>query len=185
MSYAEACAQAATDQGLDPMIARLTAEGITHEVAQTGGMCMVIEIRLGEQDYPLLGVTLGDDMEDSNRWLVIRYDDVDDCEGSVLGDEVPIDVAVTVIRSALDGNTIITPSAVATKADDLGYAWAVECEGEGCTHRILSPKKSERPLTPFDAAAYDQGRYIGETETIVNTAPGARRCATCGPVNNT
>lgn len=106
ISYADACAQAATDQGLDPMIARLTAEGITHEVAQTGGMCMVIEIRLGEQDYPLLGVTLGDDMEDSNRWLVIRYADIDDCEGDVIGDEVPADEAVAVIRKALGHNVV-------------------------------------------------------------------------------
>lgn len=53
MGYDEACKAAATQQGLDPITERLTAERIDVNVEQTGGFCMVAyadagnDIRMG------------------------------------------------------------------------------------------------------------------------------------------
>jgi len=48
LTYEDACKRAATDQGLDPITDALTAQGIEHRVAQTGGFCMVVEVPLGD-----------------------------------------------------------------------------------------------------------------------------------------
>jgi hypothetical protein len=44
MTYEDRCKWAATNQGLDPIVERLTAEGIDHEVEQTGGFTMVVTV---------------------------------------------------------------------------------------------------------------------------------------------
>jgi hypothetical protein len=66
--YEAACARATTAQGLDPLIAALSAEGIVHGVAQTGGMCMAVTIPVGDRVF---AVTHDD--EDPTPWLLGRY----------------------------------------------------------------------------------------------------------------
>lgn len=41
-NYAVACATAASNQGLDPLIDGLTIADVPHDVEQTGGFCMVV-----------------------------------------------------------------------------------------------------------------------------------------------
>lgn len=50
-SYEARCAYATTNQGLDPVVERLTAEGFPVEVEQTGGFCMVAVVTMGERVY--------------------------------------------------------------------------------------------------------------------------------------
>lgn len=49
-SYADACANATSAQGLDPVIDALTLAGVPVEVWQTGGFCMVAAVRDIEGD---------------------------------------------------------------------------------------------------------------------------------------
>lgn len=57
MTYEEACVAAATDQGLDPIVAALEAAGVPVSVEQTGGFCMVAYV-YGESDGPVsVGIT--------------------------------------------------------------------------------------------------------------------------------
>lgn len=56
MNYDATCAAATTRQGLDPVVARLTAEGIDHAVEQTGGFCMVVVARPAGPDGPAVPV---------------------------------------------------------------------------------------------------------------------------------
>lgn len=84
-SYDEACAAAATNQGLDPITEALTAAGITHEVEQTGGFTMVVTVNVptgvvalthdgeGDADY-LLGYYPGTMWQDGE--YDGEYDDV-------------------------------------------------------------------------------------------------------------
>lgn len=48
MTYTEACAASATDQGLDPIAAALAKQGVPFSVDQTGGFCMCINVPLSE-----------------------------------------------------------------------------------------------------------------------------------------
>ena len=48
MTYEEACIEATTHQGLDPIVDTLRAAGIPHAVDQTGGFCMVVNVPLNE-----------------------------------------------------------------------------------------------------------------------------------------
>lgn len=45
VAYDNACERAATEQGLDPLIAALTAAGVEHRVEQTGGLTMAVTHR--------------------------------------------------------------------------------------------------------------------------------------------
>ncbi len=49
MDYDAACKQATTNQGLDPVIAKLEAARIIHGLEQTGGFCMVVTVPIGER----------------------------------------------------------------------------------------------------------------------------------------
>jgi len=80
MSYEEACRRAATDQGLDPIVAELAAAGITHHVEQTGGFTMVAVVPLFTTRGAWVGITSGDP-----GWFVVGYDSDED-EGTVVAE---------------------------------------------------------------------------------------------------
>lgn len=73
-TYAEACRKAATDQGLDPATEALRAAGVEHEVAQTGGFCMVVEIPTGHGEA-YLGVTAAAMYDGGEGFAVFSYPD--------------------------------------------------------------------------------------------------------------
>jgi len=79
-AYSEACKQATTNQGLDPVVERLTAEKIVHVVEQTGGFTMVLTTRV---EGGVFGVTA--DSDDPKPYLVCFYagDDWDQGEQEV------------------------------------------------------------------------------------------------------
>lgn len=94
--YIAACRQAATDQGLDPMAARLTADGVPHEVAQTGGFCMVIEVPTSGEGF--ISLTRENDPDEPPLWLVVHTPDGEyNDEGIVVGDAVPTDTAAALL----------------------------------------------------------------------------------------
>jgi len=72
------------------------------------------------------------------------------------------------------GTEQITPARIATTiVRNTSLQWVVECEGYGCANRIAVSKRTYRPVDPTEP----DGPHI-KTEY---TAPGARRCAVCGP----
>jgi hypothetical protein len=60
-SYERACAAAATDQGLDPIMAALKAGGFEPELWQSGGFCMIVTLVLvnGENYWIVEGSDYG------------------------------------------------------------------------------------------------------------------------------
>lgn len=99
-------AQAATYQGLDAMDARLTAEGIAHEVEDTGGATMKVVVPLGGGEF--LHVDRGDewlseDYGNEDEWTIFRYHDEWREEYTELGYHLTMVEALTIIRTALQG----------------------------------------------------------------------------------
>jgi len=86
-TYEEACALAATEQGLGPAHDILVAGGLEVSLAQTGGMCMAIEVK-GDGFYIM--VTDGEEWTGDPGWLVCLYeDDADHSEAfAELGDRI-------------------------------------------------------------------------------------------------
>lgn len=76
LSYEDACRYHATAQGLDPLTEALTKAGIEHQVLQTGGFCMVVEIAIPGTDFACYGVTY----EPPDGFWVVRYEDWRDYE---------------------------------------------------------------------------------------------------------
>lgn len=111
-SYDEACRNAACNQGLGPVMERLTAEGIRHELLQTGGFCMVVEINLPGEAR--LGVTT-ETTTGEDGWLVCAYDAEGKTEGTVRwdGDEAG---AVQRIREVI-ANAVLERYAAIVKAN--------------------------------------------------------------------
>jgi hypothetical protein len=70
--YEANCTDATTRQGLDPMVARLTREGIEHQVEQTGGFTMVLTVTTRGG---IVGVTFDPNAYDPqpNSWIVGYY----------------------------------------------------------------------------------------------------------------
>ncbi|MHB1772058.1 MAG: hypothetical protein ACYCST_09995 [Acidimicrobiales bacterium] len=68
--YLARCAEAATAQGLDPVVEALGAAGMAVEVEQTGGMVMVACVYIADRTR-WVGVT--DDREGSGGYLVCVY----------------------------------------------------------------------------------------------------------------
>jgi len=68
--YLARCAEAATEQGLDPVVEALSAAGMTVEVEQTGGMVMVAYVYSADRTR-WVGVT--DEREGSGGYLVCVY----------------------------------------------------------------------------------------------------------------
>lgn len=95
MSYDEACAHAAIDQGLRPMVSRLTLEKISFRVDQTGGFTMVIFVPVAN------GKEIGITKEDG--WFLCLYDlSIPDDEGDVLHLDASTDQAVSTLRGFLE-----------------------------------------------------------------------------------
>jgi len=104
--YTSACNEAATAQGLDPITAALTAAGIDHDVAQTGGFCMVIEITSAHDAGAKLCMT-ADTAEDGEA--LVCYLSADAAQGEadeVLVGDLPIEVAVATARSFVDSGIV-------------------------------------------------------------------------------
>lgn len=80
MDYEQACKQAATDQGLDPITDELARAGIPHTVDQTGGFVMCINVPLVEGGRQWLYLTSPDD--DGNGQPLILIGRYWDCEGT-------------------------------------------------------------------------------------------------------
>lgn len=109
--YRQNCKRAATDQGLDPISARLRVEGIDHTVDQTGGYVMLIRVPLREPAW--IGVNAGETR--SGHWFVVFYADDEGDEGQIITDRGLVDWttddyqgewlpddAVTAIRKFMD-----------------------------------------------------------------------------------
>lgn len=64
--YFARCAEAATRQGLDPMIERLELEDVEHFVEQTGGFVMVITVRRHDGCFGIA--------RDGARWMLAWYE---------------------------------------------------------------------------------------------------------------
>jgi hypothetical protein len=89
MNYEEACARAATRQGLDPVIETLTAAGLDADAVNTGGFTMVACVyRPGTDRY--VGITAYDGVApDPDTYLVCGYDDaheMGDADAIILAD---------------------------------------------------------------------------------------------------
>lgn len=95
--YDEACKNATTRQGLDPLVARLESENIVGYVEQTGGFCMVMYVRT--DDTHEIGIT------DDGGWLVCEYDTAIEChEGVTLASGLEsLDEVVAILRGKLNG----------------------------------------------------------------------------------
>jgi hypothetical protein len=64
VSYEDACACAATAQGLDPIADVLRAAGIPFTIDQTGGFTMCIRVPMTEDGRQFVYVTAGDVLDD-------------------------------------------------------------------------------------------------------------------------
>jgi hypothetical protein len=67
--------QAATVQGLDPMHDRLTTENIPHQVRNTGGLTMIVQVFLPEGGW--LHIERGDEWtgdDNPDDWTIMRFD---------------------------------------------------------------------------------------------------------------
>ncbi len=100
--YDQACKQAATNQGLDPIGALLTEAGIPWNLEQTGGFVMVINVDHVDETFYLWITSSG--TEEAPLALVGMYDASD---GELLGDsegndeaydEVPFSALVELIN---------------------------------------------------------------------------------------
>lgn len=72
-TYAEACERATTDQGLDPIVAALTAAGVPAGVDQTGGFCMCASVYAADDRNEYLYITSGEQWNGGDGWLVCHY----------------------------------------------------------------------------------------------------------------
>lgn len=95
LSYDEACAAAATDQGLDPICEALRDAQVPHEVDQTGGFIMCIRI-VGASAVRYCYLTRS---EIGSGVMICEYDDDADApdafhDGIILADDAEIGEAV-------------------------------------------------------------------------------------------
>lgn len=82
VNYETACAEAATDQGLDGIVQHLKGAGIEVEVEQTGGFCMVATVYVRRPGLAYIGIT-NEGSEDDPEYLVVPYADEEDAEGGI------------------------------------------------------------------------------------------------------
>ena len=85
MDYAEACKEATTFQGLDPVIAALAKEGVDVVVEQTGGFTMVATVYLTDDHSARLGIT----EERDSRYLLCAYPEPDS-DGEIVYDDLSL-----------------------------------------------------------------------------------------------
>lgn len=95
LSYAEAVAQATTDQGLDPIIEALKAEFPNVTADQTGGFVMVV--RVSAADGGWVGIVSAEDATGSDGFYLVGYLNAED-EGNVIADGVPLEHVADYVR---------------------------------------------------------------------------------------
>lgn len=99
MDYDLACNSAATNQGLDPVIAALSAAGIPHDLEQTGGFVMVITVQAPTGTYAITASETEADQYvlgfyPGTTWTTGPHEDID------YADE-PLEPVVARIKEAL------------------------------------------------------------------------------------
>lgn len=109
--YDQKCAQAASDQGLDPMVDALRDNDIEFEVCQARGFTMVVEVLFNGNGHVEITRTLPgvDDDTELNPyalfWRVIHYhDDANDLgcnepEGSVIHEAAPTAMVIDTLAN--------------------------------------------------------------------------------------
>jgi hypothetical protein len=77
-TYEFACQNAATDQGLDPIMSTLAAAGVEYSLDQTGGYCMAVSVRVIGGTYVLSndGEVFVGWYPGEEHWLETDEDDV-------------------------------------------------------------------------------------------------------------
>jgi hypothetical protein len=113
--YEKACKEAATRQGLDAVTERLTAEGIAHYVAQTGGFCMAVHVPIAGSEERKVGITVdGPDGE----WLVcLIIDTLTNYEELTHLYAAP-DMAIVTVREHIENKGLFGDEAAQSKAAD-------------------------------------------------------------------
>lgn len=99
--------EAATFQGLDPMHERLTKENIAHEVNDTGGATMIVQIFLSDDGW--LHVERGDDWtgdDSADDWTIFRFDQSGEQIIADLGFNLDMSDALTVICRVLENDGV-------------------------------------------------------------------------------
>lgn len=94
--YTQACEDAATRQGLDPITDALRAAGIPHVVDQTGGFTMCVHVPLDEGDTSYLYLT-----DDQGGVLIGRYWNCEDwhSEGEDTAPVCALDEVAGIVRA--------------------------------------------------------------------------------------
>ena len=103
--YDGACERATTDQGLDPVVARMKADHMPIAVDQTGGFTMVARVQVHEgRGAPWIGITEEDsgDGIDAPRYLVCMYANEDDYEGTIITCEADIDELAVLVADFVE-----------------------------------------------------------------------------------
>jgi hypothetical protein len=108
--YERRCREATTAQGLDPVVAALTAAGIQHAVEQTGGMTMVLTVPTGATSF--LGVTRAEDDADEDRYLVGEYPTLDWEDGDCVYEAATLDQVVQLARERVKPRTLVEPRTI-------------------------------------------------------------------------
>lgn len=97
MDYEARCREAATEQGLDPVIATLTAAGLLARAEQTGGFTMVACVYEPARPHHYVGITLETsyyderDGTETNRYLVAGYGPDGWQDGETLSEDALLD----------------------------------------------------------------------------------------------
>src|SRR2546423_9147409 len=94
-NYGQACLAADTAQGLDPITAVLSDAGIEHEVAQTGGVCMVVSVGGPRQHW--FGITPPEQSRAARGLVLGRFSHARYDEGHVLGRAVTTQAPVELL----------------------------------------------------------------------------------------
>jgi hypothetical protein len=97
MNYEAACKQATTDQGLDPILAVFTDEGLPIALEQTGGFTMVAYTYLNGRDMTAgaFGMTF-----ESGEYMLCSYRDEED-EGAIVTTHADPRQIARMVRNAL------------------------------------------------------------------------------------
>jgi hypothetical protein len=117
--YADACRRATTAQGLDPIIGALAAAGVVHDVEQTGGFCMMVRVPTPRSHHFGITVTEQSGTDRSGHWLVVRYSDIEYDDGEVIGEAMPTDEVIALLRAHLPAALTLTGPAQSAPAPTL------------------------------------------------------------------
>lgn len=157
-TYEAACRRATTDQGLDPVVAYLTEQGIQHTVDQTGGFTMVVFCRRPGTERSV-GITSSDE---DRGYLVGGYVGENwEEEGGV---ELADGVAVTDLP-ALISEWFAPPAAMVSDVAIWDYDEEADrfgCPEPGCSFSNCVERPDRRPQGPLRGPRRsDQGDVRG------------------------